>query len=75
MPNSSSGNSFSAVTSTCMRPACRNPTTLTMVQAHSATKAQVAARTGVAVSAGKIAPMLPANATAMPAMPDQIEIQ
>jgi hypothetical protein len=45
------------------------------VQAHNATSAQLAARTGVAVKAGKIAPMLPANATEMAAMPDQIEIQ
>ena len=58
-----------------MRPASRKPARLTNVQNHSAHSAQVAARTGVAVIAGKIAPMLPANATAIAAMPDQIEIQ
>ena len=75
MPNSSKGSSFNAVTTTCKRPAWRSPTTLTVVQIHRATSAQDAARTGVAVSAGKIAPMLPAKATAIAAMPDQIEIQ
>jgi hypothetical protein len=75
MPNSSSGSNFSAVATTCSRPAWRSPTRFTAVHTHSATSAHVAARTGVAVNAGKIAPMLPAKATAIAAMPDQIEIQ
>lgn len=74
MPNGSRGSSFIAVTSTCSRPAWRSPTTFTRVQIHNATSAQDAARTGVAVKAGNMAPTLPANATAIAAMPDQIEI-
>jgi hypothetical protein len=74
-PNSSSGSSFSAVTTTCIRPASRRPAMLTAAQAHSAASAHAAPRAGVAVSAGKIAPMLPAKPTAIAASPDQIEIQ
>jgi hypothetical protein len=51
------------------------PARLTALHSHSAPSAQPAERRGVAVSGGKIAPMLPANATAIAAFAHHTETQ
>jgi hypothetical protein len=58
-----------------MRPASRTPARFTATQIHKAASAHAAERSGVAVAAGKIAPTLPAKATAMAALAHQIETQ
>jgi hypothetical protein len=74
-PNSSSGTGFQHGGQQLQAAGLAQPTRLTPAHSHNATRPQPAARTGVAVRDGKMAPMLPANATAMAAIAHHIEIQ